>query len=140
MTVAGKKASLSLGLPLSQRTGRAGEDYTAGWLLRQGYEILARNWRCSWGELDIIAARKETVAFVEVKTRRPGAMVSPLEAVDARKRRHLVKTALAWLEETGCTLQPRMDVAAVSLEENQGRMEICGFAYYEGAFDGGCYE
>ena len=135
-----EKAGHSSGLPPAQRSGRAGEDYTAGWLLRQGYEILARNWRCPWGELDIVAARGETVAFVEVKARRPGSMVSPLEAVNAPKRRRLVKAALAWLQETGCPLQPRMDVAAVSLEENRGRMEISGFEYLEGAFDGGCYE
>ena len=52
-----EKAGLSSGLPPAQRSGRAGEDYTAGWLRRQGYEILARNWRCPWGEMDIVAAK-----------------------------------------------------------------------------------
>ena len=131
------KARLSSGLPPAQRTGRAGEDYTAGWLRRQGYEILARNWRCPWGEMDIVAAKGGTVAFVEVKSRRPGSMTSPLEAVDAAKRRRLVKTALAWLQQTRCTLQPRMDVAAVTVEEREGRELICAFEYYEGAFEGG---
>ena len=51
----------------AQRMGRAGEEYTAGWLLRRGYAILARNWRCPWGELDIIARQGEFVDFVEVK-------------------------------------------------------------------------
>ena len=132
-------AVLDSGLPPAQRTGRAGEDYTAGWLLRQGYQLLARNWRCPWGELDLIAARGDTVAFVEVKARRPGSMTTPLEAVDARKRRKLLRAATAWLQETGCPLQPRMDAAAVTIEEREGRELICAFEYYEGAFDGGEY-
>ena len=118
----------------AQRAGRAGEDYTAGWLRRQGYRILARNWRCRQGEVDIIAQTGETVAFVEVKARRPGAMVSPLEAVDRRKQKKLVMAATAWLSATGSGLQPRFDAAAVTLEECRGREHVSGFDYYESAF------
>ena len=118
----------------AQRAGRAGEDYTAGWLRRQGYRILARNWRCRQGEVDIIAQTGDTVAFVEVKARRPGAMVSPLEAVDRRKQKKLVMAATAWLSATGSGLQPRFDVAAVTLEECRGRELVSGFDYYESAF------
>ena len=118
----------------AQRAGRAGEDYTAGWLRRQGYRILARNWRCRQGEVDIIAQTGETVAFVEVKARRPGAMVSPLEAVDRRKQKKLLLTAKAWMLKTGCTLQPRMDVAAVTVEQVNGRELVSGFEYYRSAF------
>lgn len=122
------------GKTAAQRAGRAGEDYAAGWLTRQGYRILARNWRSHWGEVDIIAQKGETVAFVEVKARRPGAMVSPLAAVDARKRRRLLMTARAWLAMTGSPLQPRMDLAAVTMEQVGGRELISGFDYYESAF------
>lgn len=118
----------------AQRTGRAGEDYTAGWLCRQGYELLARNWRCRWGEVDLIARKGEIVAFVEVKARRPGAMVSPLLAVDRRKRRKLLLTAQSWMMQKGCSLQPRMDVAAVTVREENGRELVSGFDYYEAAF------
>ncbi len=119
----------------AQRAGKAGEDYTAGWLTRQGYEILDRNWHCPWGEVDLIARKGETAAFVEVKARRPGAMVSPLEAVDRRKQQRLIKTAQAWLAQNGGDLQPRMDVAAVTVTEEEGRQLISGFDYYEGAFE-----
>ena len=119
----------------AQRAGKAGEDYTAGWLRRRGYTILARNWRCRWGEVDIIAQKGEVVAFVEVKARRPGAMVSPLEAVDRRKQNRLIKTAETWLLATKSPLQPRMDVAAVTLEECRGRELVGGFDYYKSAFD-----
>ena len=49
----------------AQRTGRAGEDYTVCWLQKEGYEILARNWRCPWGEVDIIAQKGEIPAVLE---------------------------------------------------------------------------
>lgn len=118
----------------AQRIGRAGEDYTAGWLTRQGYTILARNWRCRWGEVDIIAQKGDCVDFVEVKARRPGAVVSPTEAVTWSKRQKLLRTAEAWLEATGCDLQPLMDVAAMTIEEREGQMYISDFEFFESAF------
>ena len=118
----------------AQRTGRAGEDYTVCWLQKEGYEILARNWRCPWGEVDIIAQKGEIAAFVEVKARRPGAMVGPLTAVDRRKQKKLLLTAKAWMLKTGCTLQPRMDVAAMTVEQVNGRELVSGFEYYRSAF------
>ena len=117
--------------------GRAGEDYTAHWLREQGYAILVRNWRCRWGEVDIIAQKGETVAFVEVKTRRPGAMVPPLAAVDRAKQRRIIRTAILWMEMTKSPLQPRLDVAAVTAREERGRELISGFDYYPAAFDAG---
>jgi len=114
-----------------------GEDYTAGWLAREGYGILARNWRCRMGEVDIIARKGEVVAFVEVKARRPGSMASPLAAVDRAKRRKLLQAARLWLLEHPGGLQPRMDVAAVTLENCRGRELVSSFEYYESAFDGG---
>lgn len=122
---------------IQQVVGKAGEAYTANWLQKQGYQILARNWRCRYGEVDIIAQKGETVAFVEVKTRRPGAMVSPLEAVNRLKRRRLIITAQCWLRMTKSQLQPRMDVAAVTAEEDKGQSLISGFDYYPSAFDAG---
>ena len=65
--------------------------------------------------------------------------VIPAFPAAARKRRKLLRAATAWLQETGCPLQPRMDVAAVTIEEREGRELICAFEYYEGAFDGGEY-
>lgn len=123
------------GRRVQQVMGKAGETYTAGWLCQQGYEILARNWRCRWGEVDIIAKKGEIVAFVEVKTRRPGAMVSPVEAVNRTKQRRLIKTAESWMRMSKSPLQPRMDVAAVTAEDCQGRELISGFDYYPSAFE-----
>lgn len=123
------------GRTTQQVMGKAGETYTANWLRRQGYEILARNWRCRWGEVDIIAQKGEIVAFVEVKTRRPGAMVSGLEAVDRTKQKRLIRTAESWMQRTESPLQPRMDVATVTAEDYHGQELISSFDYYPSAFE-----
>jgi putative endonuclease len=80
--------------------GRLGEQLAAEHLVRRGYEIVERNYRTRWGELDIVAFDGQTLAFCEVKTRRlraPGA--SPLEAVRPLKRARVRKMAGSWLIE-----------------------------------------
>ena len=61
--------------------GAFGEDKAAAWYERNGYRVVARNWRCRDGELDIVARRGSTVVFCEVKTRASAAFGVPAEAV-----------------------------------------------------------
>ena len=93
-------------------TGRLGEERAAAFLEQQGYRILARNFHCRGGELDIVAQREEILAFVEVRTRRRGSMVSPVESVTAAKRKKLTLAAYAFLEANPGlqSLQPRFDL------------------------------
>lgn len=79
--------------------GRAGEERAAQHLTGQGYTVLARNWRCAQGEIDIIAAHGDHLAVIEVKTRRTAAFGHPFEAIDRRKRRRLWQLAQAWIAE-----------------------------------------
>ena len=83
--------------------GRFGEQVAADHLQRAGLEILARNWRCPEGELDIVAwdPRERCVVFCEVKTRSGTAFGSPAEAVTPIKARRLRRLAAAWLREPG---------------------------------------
>jgi putative endonuclease len=83
-----------------RRLGAEGEDRAAAHLEAAGWRILARNVRAGGVELDLVAERAGTVAFVEVKTRRARAHGLPEEAVDARKRARLVRGAGAWLAAT----------------------------------------
>ena len=118
-----------------KETGALGEQAAAEYLLGKGYELLARNWHCRWGELDLVARKGQILAFVEVKTRRPGAMVSPLEAVNRTKRRKVIRSAQAYLMELGETeLQPRFDVAAVTVFP--GAIPRFSVEYWPSAFDG----
>jgi putative endonuclease len=70
-----------------------GENIAAAYLQRLGYSILARNYRCRGGEIDLVATDGPVIVFVEVKTRRRTEWGGPLEAVDARKRRRMAMAA-----------------------------------------------
>lgn len=76
--------------------GRAGEERAARHLTERGYRILDRNWRCSQGEIDIVAEVSDVLCIVEVKTRRSIAFGHPFDAVDERKRERLWRLAYAW--------------------------------------------
>ncbi len=80
-----------------QSLGRTGEDLAAQHLRRRGFQILERNYRTRWGELDIIAFDGHTLAFCEVKTRRSGGRGIPFDAVGHRKQAQVRKMAGRWL-------------------------------------------
>lgn len=106
--------------------GAAGEDLASAWYEHRGYEVVARNWRCRQGELDVVARRGATVVFCEVKTRSSLAFGSPFEAVTADKRRRLRSLAVAWLEATGTrAAELRFDVAGVL----DGELEVVEAAF-----------
>ena len=78
--------------------GRAGEQMAAEHLVRLGYEIVERNYRTRWGELDIVARTGSTLAFCEVKTRRAGGRAGgPFDAVGPGKQARVRKMAGRWL-------------------------------------------
>ncbi len=82
------------------RLGRAGERLAAEHLRRLGYEIVERNYRTRWGELDIVARSERTLAFCEVKTRRAGGRAGgPFDAVGPGKRAQVRRMAGRWLVE-----------------------------------------
>lgn len=79
--------------------GDRGERAAVRFLKRKGYRILARQYRNSFGEIDIIALDGQRVVFAEVKTRQSTAAGRPFEAVDQRKQQKLTKLALVWLKK-----------------------------------------
>lgn len=79
--------------------GRFGEDVAAGFLERAGFVVLARNWRCREGELDIVARDGDTLVFCEVKARSGTGFGTPAEAVTPVKARRLRVLAARWLAE-----------------------------------------
>lgn len=114
-----------------RETGNRGEDAVCAYLMRQGAEILCRNFTVRGGEIDIIAKSGEMLLFVEVKTRRTGTMVSGAAAVDAKKQRFIIRAAEQYLLKFPCDLQPRFDVAEV---EYSGSL-VRHITYLESAFD-----
>jgi putative endonuclease len=94
--------------------GRYGEELAVEHLRRQGLTILARNWRCRAGELDVIARDGGTLVVCEVKTRSSLAYGHPVEAVSPRKLRRLRGLALQWLAEQGIHVPDiRFDVIGI---------------------------
>ena len=98
----------------AQARGRFGEDEAARWYRRRGYEVLARNWRCELGELDLVLGAPGLVVFCEVKARASAEFGGPQGAVNHTKQRRLRRLAAAWLAvERPGTVQVRFDVVAV---------------------------
>lgn len=93
--------------------GRWGETLVAEDLRKKGSVILAAGWHCRFGEIDLIAADKTYLRFVEVKLRRDDRFAQAREFVDARKQEKLRLAAQLYLAENPTDLQPRFDVAEV---------------------------
>ncbi len=94
--------------------GTSGETVACEALKRAGMTILERNWRRPTGEIDIIAKDKQTIAFIEVKTRSSLRFGRPAEAVDKVKQLHILRTAMLYLAEKGLEDAPvRFDVVEV---------------------------
>ena len=90
----------------NQVLGKIGEDTAAIFLENKGYEILKRNYRCRYGEIDIIAQYKNEIDFIEVKTRSGTDYGRPCEAVNNEKKRHIRNASLNYLRESkprGCS-------------------------------------
>jgi putative endonuclease len=92
--------------------GAEAEERACGLLKAEGYEIVARNWRSPFGEIDIVAREGPILAFVEVKARSGEAFGGPEGAVHLVKQRRVAAAASAFLAETDCQLPARFDVVA----------------------------
>ena len=115
--------------------GKMGEDIAIAQLRALKYRIIERNYKCALGEIDIIAREKDTLVFVEVKTRRTRDFEGPAAAVNQRKQRQLSRVALTYLNQKKLAEIPaRFDVVAVELIPPVPRIEVI-----RNAFDL-CYE
>lgn len=115
--------------------GRAGEELAAEHLLRLGYEIVERNYRTRWGELDIVARVGATLAFCEVKTRRAGGRAGgPFDAVGPGKQARVRKMAGRWLidrRDRPYAAVIRFDAIGVTVD---GAGRLVALDHLEGAF------
>lgn len=110
--------------------GKQGEDIAAAYLKRRRYGIVERNYRCAFGEVDIIAVKKGVVVFIEVKTRSSHAYGSPETSVTPRKQRQLAKVALFFLQSRNMLdRDARFDVVEVDVGDREERVRIIENAF-----------
>lgn len=113
-----------------QLLGRRGEALAEGHLVARGYRILARNFRCRFGEVDLVADEGGVVVFVEVKTRRSARAGTGAEAVGAVKRRRLVAAARYFLAVRGLTAALcRFDVVSLDVGAEGTRVDLVRDAF-----------
>jgi putative endonuclease len=95
--------------------GATGEDQAAAWYQARGYTVLARNWRCRDGEIDLVLGHGRKVVFCEVKTRTSDAFGVPAEAVSAVKQARIRRLAARWMARhlTAPAHGVRFDVACI---------------------------
>jgi putative endonuclease len=114
------------------RAGADGEQQAAEWYAARGYRVVARNWRCESGELDLVVTRAGELIFCEVKTRSSSRYGTPAEAVTPAKQRRLRTLAASFLAAHGDApglpgrgARVRFDVASVLA----GRVEVIESAF-----------
>lgn len=136
--------------------GRRGEDIACRWLTDNGFTIIDRNWRCGHLEIDIIGigrscrkskdsgGRKDVeyasqffrtsenqhyIHFIEVKTRKEGAVVSPVDAVDRRKRERLVMAAEGYIKSHHIKEEAVFDILAITYTDSTVSIEFIEHAF-----------
>jgi putative endonuclease len=113
-----------------QQFGKTAESIAAGQLRKQGYKILAQNYRTSLGEIDIIAREMDVIVFIEVKARNSDRFGNAKQAVTLKKQKKIARVAVSYLKEIN---QPdaraRFDVVAVDAKKKDGNMEIIKNAF-----------
>lgn len=113
------------------KLGKLGENYAEQFLLSQNYQIFTRNFYSRFGEIDIITFdySNRQIAFIEVKTRTSTDFGLPQDALTARKKSRLLKTALCFLNQKypNRAISWRIDLIAVQLDEQNHLQELTHF-------------
>ena len=116
-----------------QGVGRRGEQLAARQLEAKGFQIVARNWRCDSGELDLVARDGDCLVMVEVRARRGRSMGSPEESITAAKQARLALLGQAYVQENDWSGNWRIDVVAIEMDK---RGRVLRMAHYENAVTG----
>lgn len=114
--------------------GAAGEKLAASFLKKKGYLIHTANYRCRYGEIDLVAEKDGVLAFIEVKTRANSRFGRPSDYVDIGKQSRILATARTYLSFNETDLMPRFDVIEILTGES-GDFSDAHIHHIEGAFE-----
>lgn len=115
------------------KEGVLGELFAARHMRDNGYMLVMSNYRCRFGEIDVIGKKDGYICFVEVKTRSENAIYEPKEAVHAEKQANIIAAAKAFRTVYPYTEQVRFDVCEVFINDKTEPVKI---NYIENAFNG----
>lgn len=113
-----------------QRVGKAGEEAARSYLTGKGYRVIETNFRCPYGEMDLITFDGNVLVFVEVRTRTSDSFGIPAESITTEKLSRLKKTASFYMktryrQEVAC----RFDLIAIKME--RGKMVLSSLRHYQ---------
>jgi putative endonuclease len=112
------------------RTGKKGENIAVAYLKSNGYRIVERNYKCLFGEIDIVAKDGDTVVFIEVKSRKSEEFGDPQVAVGLEKQKKISKISLKYLEEKHLyPCNARFDVVAIKMLPSGNKVELIQNAF-----------
>ncbi len=110
--------------------GKLGEEAAVGLLKDNGYKILQKNYKTKLGEIDIIAKDKDTICFIEVKTRQTDRFGSPCEAISKFKQRQISKAALTFLKEKNILdKKARFDIVSIIYSKEKPKLDLIRDAF-----------
>lgn len=113
-----------------KRTGKKGEDIACAYLKSRGYRIVERNYRCPFGEIDIVARDGDAIVFVEVKSRKSEEYGDPQLAVGLEKQKKVSRISLAYLKEKHLyPCNARFDVVAIKMLPDGSTIELIQNAF-----------
>lgn len=116
---------------MKRATGQRGEDLAADYLTQQGFAVVERNYRCQWGEIDIICRQGTLLIFVEVRSKTTDRYGTPEESINRVKMSRIRKTAMDYLRNNpeGRPVKLRFDFIAVTFNDQKGSIN-----HIKGAF------
>lgn len=105
----------------TKQTGQTGEALAETFLKKHGYRMVEHNFRCKFGEIDLIAYKDKTLCFIEVKTRSSDAFGEPIDAVDRAKQKRLIRLANYYLfkKKVSDALPCRFDVVSILMGQDK---------------------
>jgi len=110
--------------------GELGEKLALKRIKRLGYKLVAKNYRCPLGEIDLIAKDGDCLVFIEIKTRKNSSTGNAKEAIHQRKKRQISKVALYYMKANGCCdIKSRFDVIAINIKGGKEEIELIQDAF-----------
>lgn len=109
----------------TQQAGNFAEDLACDFLKQKGLQLIERNYRCRFGEIDLVMKQEQTLVFIEVRSRQKNNQVDAITSIDLFKQQKLIRSAEYYLQQHkfACSIPARFDVIAVTRTDKQNKID-----------------